>query len=232
MTRINSQVKVLIAERALSVADLIARNLKAQGYGVAGIVNSAEKAIEFATLTVPDIVLLDLPIPGQMDAFAAGWKILSEVQCPVVYMTAHDLDVCDQAIFLNPYGFLLKPFTAEELKTAIDQTLAQHRFRSLSDGSSYLSKRRTPPDRGAGEARLNSYTMLDQELLTVVARASAIAPMPRILFANERLTIYTHTLGSAEVLHQICQDCTIPFSYQIFAWSWETRHYQLYAQGS
>ncbi|MDX2230766.1 MAG: response regulator [Leptolyngbyaceae cyanobacterium bins.349] len=218
MTRINSQIKVLIAERALSVADLIARNLKAQGYAIAGIVNSAEKAIEFATITVPDIVLLDLPIPGQMDVFTAGWKILSEIQCPVVYMTTQERDVLTPALSLNPYGFLLKPFTAEELKTTIDQTLEHHRFRH-GDRPTQRPELNTEPN-----------TILDQCLFSIFATASRMTPMPRILFSGDRLLIYSSSPKEAATLQEVCQQCIVPLSYQILAWNWERGEYQVYAQ--
>ncbi|MDX2244131.1 MAG: response regulator [Leptolyngbyaceae cyanobacterium bins.302] len=215
MTLIHSQVKVLIAERTLSMAELIARSLRMQGYTIAGIVNSAEKAIEFATLKVPDIVLLDLPLHGELDAFMAGWKILREVRCPVVYMTTQPGDMLHQRQLLNCYGFLLKPFTVEELKATIDQTIEQYWVEQSRDRS--LSP-------NAAET--------DAPFLVLLALASAMTPMPRILFVGDRLNIYTINLETAKSLRDYCQKCAFPFAYQIFAWRWETGQYQRYAQKS
>jgi len=215
MTRINAQVKVLIAERTPSIADLIARNLRIQGYAIAGIVNSTEKAIEFATITVPDIVLLDLPLPGDMDVFTVGWKILSEIRCPVVYMTTQLENCTNQTTELNPNGFLLKTFTANELKLAIDHTLEQHR---LEQGR----------DRDLQPAKVETET--DEQFLTLLALASAMSPMPRVLFEGDRLILYVGSLDEAAILWDFCQFCNFPCRCQIFAWRWEIGQYQLYSQ--
>jgi len=213
MTHISSQIKVLIAERTLCIAELIARSLKAQGYGVAGIVNSAEQAIEFATITVPDIVLLDLPLPGQLDTFTTGWKILSDIHCPVVYMTSQTKDMNHHNQWLNPYGFLLKPFTPEELKATIDQTLEQHRRDILRDRQ--ISTLPETPG-------------LDDEFLAMLSVASTISPMPRVVFTGDRWHIYTSTFEAADQLQPICQRFTGRFPCEIFAWSWQTGQYQLH----
>lgn len=211
MTRTDRfQVKVLIAERTLSIAELIARNLKAQGYAIAGIVNSAEKAIEFATVTVPDIVLLDLPLPGEIDTFAAGWKIFSEIRCPVVYMTTQVSDVYNQNPSVNPYGFLLKPFTADELTATIDQTLHQHQLSTIRDRPPT-----TPP------ALLNH----DEQFLPILAAASLLSPLPKVAFTGDRWEIYTSTLTGIDALKKACRQY-YHYPCQLFTWNWETGGYQ------
>lgn len=213
MIHTSSQVKVLIAERTLSIAELIARSLRTQGYAIAGIVNSTEKAIAYATMTVPDIVLLDLPLPGELDTFTVGWKILSEIQCPVIYMTTQTQDVAQRNALLNPYGFLLKPFTVEELKTTIDQTLEQYRQQRIQH-----------QDRSALPETLE----LDDQFLGILANASAISPMPRIVFSRDRWHIYTSTTDGAEFLQTICQRFTGRYPFVIFAWNWELGRYELH----
>jgi DNA-binding NtrC family response regulator len=212
MTHTSSQVKVLIAERTLSIAELIARSLRSQGYAIAGIVNSTEKAIEFATITVPDIVLLDLPLPGELDSFTVGWKILSEIQCPVVYMTTQTKDVRQQNQLLNPYGFLLKPFTVKELKTTIDQTLEQHRQQRI--------QQQIP-------AALPETPELDEQFLGILANASAISPMPRIAFSGDRWHIYTSTTDGATYLQSLCQRYTRRYPIHFFVWNWKTGSYDI-----
>lgn len=215
MPYVQSQIKVLIAERSVSVAEIIARSLRNQGYRIAGIVNSAERAIEFATIAVPDVVLLDLPLPGEIDVFTAGWKILSELHCPVIYMTAQAETLLNQAALLNPHGFLLKPFTANELKTTIDHTLEQYR------------RQQTYVDQGWDTP--GTSIELDRQFLQFLEVASAIQPMPRIFFQQGRLRVYTDTPEAAQILKEHCQHYSTFHPYQIFAWRWEIGEYQLYA---
>lgn len=201
MTPINSRVRVLIAERTLSIAELIARSLRHQGYAIAGIVNSSAQAIAVATRTAPDIVLLDLPLDGEVDTLAAGWQILSELQCPVVYMTTQTQELRSQNRQVNPYGFLLKPFTVEELKTTIDQTLARYR-------QSWHRDRDYPP--------LPSILELDEPFLPILAAASTISPLPRVVFKGDRWHIYTTTPASADYLESLCQHYLGRYPLQIF----------------
>lgn len=214
MTQPQTPVKVLIAERTLSMAELIARNLKHQGYAIAGIVNSAEKAIEFASVTLPDVVLLDLPLHGEMDTFTAGWKILSEIRCPVIYMTTGTGDLINQVRSLSSCGFLVKPFTAEELRITIDQTIQRHQSREQ-------------PDHGSHKFEATQ----DEQFLGLLALASSISPMPHIVFEGDRIQIYTHSLSGAAKLKSRCCHHLFSFSYQIFVWRWDIGQYQLYTQG-
>lgn len=210
----NSQVKVLIAEYTSGIADSIAENLEKQGYTIAGVVNSPEQALESAILTSPDIVLMDLRLPEELDGFTVGWKILSELHCPIVYMTAPKEDCPDQSEWLNPLGFLVKPFTANELSSAIEQTLQQHRTRQ------------TPVKKMDAVSQ-----HLDEQFLLLLNAASAIAPMPRIYFEQGDLRVYTSTLEDARTLSDHCKYVLHFYRYHIYAWRWETERYQLYAVG-
>jgi DNA-binding NtrC family response regulator len=209
----HTQVKVLIAERTLNMAELIARSLKNQGYAIAGIVNSPEKAIEFVSVTTPDVVLLDLPLYGELDTFTAGWKILSEAHCPVIYMTTRTGEVIKQVKTLYSCGFLIKPFTAEELKATIEQTIQRHQSVEHHDRSNHESE-----------------AAQDDQFLGLLTLASSISPLPRIAFEDDRIQIYTHSLSGAAKLKSHCYHHLFPFSYQIFVWRWQVGQYRLYAQ--
>jgi len=215
MMQANSQIKVLIAEQALGTAELIARNLRNEGYAIAGIVNSVEKAIEYATITVPDVVLLDLPLPGAVDVFTAGWTILNDLNCPVIYMTTQTPDRTDESRALHPYGFLLKPFTGDELKTAIEGTLKRHAMQTT------MGRDRTD----VAEAM----SQLDEEFVRFLSQVSFLfGPMPRLFFENDCLQIYADTLEDAQLLTEQCQDLCLSFAYQVFVQILQDGDYQPY----
>ncbi len=203
MIQANSQVKVLIAERALSVAEIIARDLRRQGYAIVGIVNSVEKAIEYATITVPDVVLLNLSLTGDIDVFTAGWQILYALNCPVIYMTSQKLDRDHESLLLNSCGFLLKPFTADELETAIAETLRRH--------GSHVARQH---DRWDVAETMNQ---LDEDFLRLLHHISFLfGPIPRLFFQNGSLQIYVDTFEDAQLITEQCQDLNLSFAYQIF----------------
>lgn len=104
-------IRVLIAERAVSVADAIARNLRSEGCAITGIATSGEQALEAAIITVPDVVFLDLSLPGQMDSLTVGQTIVQDLNCPVVYMATNQQPKAIARIHhTNPSGCLIKPF--------------------------------------------------------------------------------------------------------------------------
>ncbi len=213
MTLPFSQIKVLVADRAPSVADVIARSLKSQGYAIAGIVSSGEKALEFATITVPDIVLMELPLLGQMDGLTAAWKIYSELYCPVVYMTASsDRGLMQRAELTNPYGFLSKPFTASQLTQCIEQALQRYRLERNpgTDGNKSIA---VDCDR-------------DSKFLSILSTASKIQPMPQLFFEGGVLRIYTSTTESAKTLSDLCFMQELAYPYQTYTWSWKLGQYK------
>jgi CheY-like chemotaxis protein len=55
-------------------------------------VGTAEEAIAVAERTRPDIVLMDIQLPGQMDGVDAAASMRQRFQVPVVYLTAHSDD--------------------------------------------------------------------------------------------------------------------------------------------
>ena len=95
--------------------------LKKFGYTVVGSERSAEKAIEKAGELHPDIVLMDIELSGTMDGIQAADAIRKKYQIPSIYITA----ICDAKTLQRvgasiPYGYILKPFKDDELRTVID----------------------------------------------------------------------------------------------------------------
>ncbi|MDY7008917.1 MAG: EAL domain-containing protein [Cyanobacteriota bacterium] len=119
--------KILVIEDELIVAENIARNLKKLGYEVVGIVDSGEEAIQTATKKLPNLVLMDIMLQGDMDGIEAAGYIRSQLKIPVVYMTAYADDrTLGRAKLTEPYGYLVKPFKPQSLKTTIEIALQKY----------------------------------------------------------------------------------------------------------
>ncbi len=215
MTRPIAQVKVLIVERAPTVAALIASTLRSHGYAIAGIVNSGERALAFAAATEPDVVLVDIELSGYMDGMTTARKISHECHCPVIYMTTYqDDETLTRSQFTNPAGYLLKPFTAEELKETIQGALDQTAI-------------------AANQPKLLITDLLPLDtwepgFMTLLTAVSQIQPMPRVLFEKGILTIYTHTLDDARLVNNRSRAIALSFPYQIFTWDLEQHRYRPY----
>ena len=120
----NRPAKVLIVEDERIVAMSLRQHLCELGYEVTGSVSSGEAAIARAERALPDVVLMDIHLAGQVTGTQAARRIWEELQVPVVYLTAYaDPATLDDVKHTEPYGYIVKPFRAEEVHAAIQLAL-------------------------------------------------------------------------------------------------------------
>ncbi len=94
---------------------------------VVGITASGEDAIQLAAEAGPELVLMDIQLPGNLDGVAAAEEIYTRFSIPAIYLTAHADDcTLQRAIATNPFGYLLKPFQELELHITIQIALQRH----------------------------------------------------------------------------------------------------------
>lgn len=122
-----TDLKILIVEDEAIVAEDIASRLEKMGYVVLDIVASGEEAIEVATITAPDLVLMDIMLQGELDGVQAAEQIWLQLNTPVVYLTAYaDDNTLKRAKITKPFGYILKPFKEQELRVTIEIALSRH----------------------------------------------------------------------------------------------------------
>jgi DNA-binding response OmpR family regulator len=88
-------------------------------------VESGEKCLEFLETEKPDLILLDIMMPGM-----SGWKTFDKIKeneswkkIPVVFLTARTDRVAKNAGGFLGEDYVEKPFNIEDLKLRIDQVL-------------------------------------------------------------------------------------------------------------
>jgi CRP-like cAMP-binding protein/CheY-like chemotaxis protein len=119
-----AKVNVLIVEDEGVTALDIQQSLEHLGYGVTGVCDSGDSAIQKANELKPDIILMDIMLKGQMDGISAAARIRAQRDVPVVFLTAYaDEGTLSRAKIVDPYGYILKPFEEADLRTAIALTL-------------------------------------------------------------------------------------------------------------
>ena len=118
--------RILVVEDERIVARDLAGALTDLGYVVPATVATGEEAIERARDLRPDVVLMDIRLPGAIDGIQAAASIREECRIPVIYLTAHsDDETLRRAMQTEPLGYLVKPFSAPQLRCAIE--IALHR---------------------------------------------------------------------------------------------------------
>lgn len=122
--------KILIVEDEVITATAIERDLEKVGYQVTGIAVTAEEAIDKAVATKPNLVLMDIRLKGVTDGISAAQRIQARLNIPVIYLTAHsDAETLKRVLHSKAYGYITKPFTAEQLHDTIRQALEWHKAR-------------------------------------------------------------------------------------------------------
>lgn len=119
--------RILVVEDEQVVALDIQTTLSQLGYSVIGSVISGEEAIACAREEQPDLVLMDIRLDGAMDGIDAANEILKSYDCPVIFLTAYSDDqTLARAKQATPFGYLVKPFKAPELRCTIEVALYKH----------------------------------------------------------------------------------------------------------
>ena len=117
----NSNYKILIVEDEILVATDIQESLESLGYTVQGIADTALKAIEAVEKELPDLILMDINLKGELTGIDAAKAISKNNDVPIIYLTANaDLDTVNRAKVALPYGYIIKPFTDKDLQTNIE----------------------------------------------------------------------------------------------------------------
>lgn len=114
--------KILIVEDEQTLQETLAYNLKKQGYQVESA-NDGQIAIEKAQQHKPDLILLDIMLPG-MDGFEVCRILRKDMIVPILMLTARD-DEIDRVVGLEVGAddYLTKPFSMRELIARIKALL-------------------------------------------------------------------------------------------------------------
>lgn len=130
--------ETLAPQRALICEDegvtvmQIRKALIRAGYDVVGEAVEGRKAIDMAQELRPDLILMDINMPGPIDGIAATREILKQQPIPIIMLTAYSDDsYVDNALDAGACAYLVKPITSEQLLPAIK--LAMSRFLALQD---------------------------------------------------------------------------------------------------
>ncbi|WP_199245867.1 ATP-binding protein [[Phormidium] sp. ETS-05] len=172
-------MKILIVEDELIAAENLAETLQDLGYAVAGIVDSGEEAITVASELLPNLVLMDIMLQGQIDGVTAAATI-RYFNIPVIFMTAYgDKDTIRRAKVTEPHGYLVKPFKPQDLEATIEIALQKHQ-------GEIQQREELQKQQEANELKSRFISQTSHELRT---------PLTAILSSSELLKHYSDKLS-------------------------------------
>jgi two-component system chemotaxis response regulator CheB len=110
---------VLIAEDDWLVAQAVKRAATEVGLWVVGVAADGQVAVQMACDLRPDLVLMDLEMPGLRGEEAAA-RLAGCCPVPVIALSAHPPDSMDHFA-----GFVAKPPNSDELRALVDALLGR-----------------------------------------------------------------------------------------------------------
>ncbi|MNO38052.1 Transcriptional regulatory protein WalR [compost metagenome] len=108
------QGKILVVDDERPIADILKFNLEKEGYEVILAFDGID-AVELAFSEQPDLILLDLMLPGK-DGMDVCREVRAKLQTPIIMLTAKDGEI-DKVLGLElgADDYVTKPFSTREL---------------------------------------------------------------------------------------------------------------------
>jgi len=122
---VTEPLRVLIAEDEALIRLDLKEMLEEEGYSVVGEAADGAQAVALAEELRPDLVFLDIKMPG-MDGLEAAEQIAGRRIAPVVILTAFSQrDLVERAREVGAMAYLVKPFSVTDLVPAIEMAVSR-----------------------------------------------------------------------------------------------------------
>lgn len=169
--------KILVVEDEEAIQELIRYNLNKEGFDRVRLCDSGEAALEVAAEFKPDLILLDLMLPG-MDGFSVCRRLRRDsrtASTPIIMLTAksEESDVVS-GLEVGADDYLAKPFSPKILIARIKSVLRRANPAELDESALSLKRGSLEMNRGTRLVTLDgvplSLTFSEFEILYLLAR--------------------------------------------------------------
>ena len=118
--------KILIVDDEWLTRLEIEEMLTDLGYEVAGQAETGEEAIAMTRELNPDLILMDVVMPGEMNGIDAAREIKAEFGTPIIFISGYgDPDYINAAKEIEPFGYVMKPFDETEVHAFVEIALSK-----------------------------------------------------------------------------------------------------------
>jgi DNA-binding NtrC family response regulator len=161
------QPSLLLVDDDVAFRQVMAGELGRLGYEVEGV-GTGEEAIQRVAAAEPEVVLLDLRLPGMGGLETLKAVLAAAPATEVIMLTGHgSIDSAIESIRIGACDYVVKPCPLDELQIRIQRAIER---RSLRQRTSILERGLTPPDLG------NSFIGDSPEFRRLLSLIDRVAP--------------------------------------------------------
>lgn len=125
-------VTAVIEDEAV-IAETLRMMLEDLGYTVPEPAMNPKEGFLMVKEEQPDIILMDINLNADIDGIELARQIKLEMEVPIVFITSYaDPVTLERAKAVGPAGYLVKPFTAQDIFAAIEIAMVQTQKPALS----------------------------------------------------------------------------------------------------
>ncbi|MBC7862633.1 MAG: response regulator [Bacteroidia bacterium] len=126
-----AELKIFILEDDPLIAESIRMNLEELGYVALEPASTKQEALKQLQSERPDFAILDINIEGRQEGIEVGEFINKNLDIPFIYLTGNsDKDSIDKASKTHPQSYLIKPFSPNDLYSAIQIAISNFKAKN------------------------------------------------------------------------------------------------------
>jgi len=120
-------IKVLIVEDEILVAEELSADLEDYGFTVTDIAISSDECFASIKENVPHVILMDINIKGNSDGIETSTILNKTHHIPIIYLTANtDSKTINRALTTSPSAFISKPYNKKDIVIALEIAFNKH----------------------------------------------------------------------------------------------------------
>ncbi len=124
-TKLKKPLRILLADDESIIRLDLKEMLKDLGHQIVGEAPDGEAAVELALKVEPDLIIMDIKMPG-MTGLEALKKISASRRIPTVMLTAYSQpDLVEQAVELGVFAYMVKPIKEADLLPTLEVAIAR-----------------------------------------------------------------------------------------------------------
>lgn len=117
---------ILLVEDEILVGMMLQKKIRSYGYEISDVITSGEEAVARARVETPDLLFMDVALPGQIDGVEAARQIKEFLDIPVIFFTGNhrDKQLIERSKELSPVAILDKLGSFGSVIKAVERALA------------------------------------------------------------------------------------------------------------